>query len=178
MHAIGRDYFNFHFLVHSWNDSSNKGVSRRDDNNQVMPELGFSVSMIPQGTVSGFVLRIHCGCYSPWAPNCCSLAFPREGEIVDRLIWESNLVRLAKTIVQNWHPEYGVITSHQCSDLLSPTSFEQEVGWITYLPKQFGEIPPLSNYIKIEEAGDGHLLIINKERFSARTPAMWRPYSA
>ena len=166
-----RNKFRLPFPCRKLEQFLQKGVNRREDNKTIILDLGFAVSLLPEGPFSGLILRIRCGCYSPWVANCCSLTFPREGETADRMICVTNLVRLAKTIIQNWQPEYGVITSHQCSELLSPTSFDREVGWITYLPKRYSQIPPSSPTFLVEKVEDGHLITINTERFSVENPS-------
>lgn len=146
------------------------GVNRRDDNQEIIPELGFSVTLLPEKLASGFRFSICCGGYSPWVNNTCSIRFSNEGEVTDRLLQIPKLVQFAKTIIRNWQPEHGVITSHQCSDLLSPPSFDKEVGWVTYLSERYGKIPPMPPAVEVEKLENGHLVILSREHFSVRNP--------
>jgi hypothetical protein len=148
-----------------------KNVNRKDIGGAVIPELGFAVSLIAETQFSGFVLRVRCGGFSPWTSNCCSIEFPTQGEDAERILQIPSLVRIANAVIRNWHPQHGVITSHQCSKHVPPESFFKEVGWITYLSRQYGKLPKIPSRIEVEVIEGGHLIITTRERFSCGNPA-------
>src|SRR5947209_4424038 len=57
-----------------------RGVNRRDIGREVIPELGYSISLWSGHRDDGaFDLRIHCGCYSQWVGNNVTVGLPSEG---------------------------------------------------------------------------------------------------
>ncbi len=147
-----------------------EGVNRKDIGNEIMPDLGFSVSLLADEDGTPMTLGVHCGVYSPWNRNVCSIVFPAEGEVADRVLQASVLVLLAKLVVRNWKPDYGVITSHQCSKLISPKSFETEAGWITYLSPKSQNLTSIPAPAVIERLDHGQLIISTNQRFSSKNP--------
>ena len=148
-----------------------KGVNKTDIGRHVIPELGFAVSLVPTAQFSDIVFRVNCGGYSPWNSNCCSIELPREGDVAERIVQASKLTQIARAVVHSWQPLHGVITSHQCSKIISPENPLRENGWITYLSEQYGDLPRFSSPVEVEKLENGHLIVLTGERFSCGNAA-------
>ena len=147
-----------------------EGVNRKDIGNEIMPDLGFSVSLLAAEDDTAMTLGMHCGVYSHWNRNVCSIVFPTDGKVADRILQTSVLTAIAKAVVRNWEPEYGVITSHHCSKLTSPKSFETEAGWVTYLSPNSPKLPAIPKPAMVESVDHGELVISTNDRFSSGNP--------
>ena len=145
-----------------------EGVNRKDIGKAVIPELGYSVTLIFDSDDSFITLRINCGVYSPWVTNVCAIEFPTKGRTADRILQSDTMIRIAKSTINSWNPDHGVITSHQCSDLLSPKTSLSEAGWVTYLSGKHRRLSEAPKQLRIEDVGDGRLFIATSERFSSR----------
>ena len=59
----------------------------------------------------------------------------------------------------------------ELSDLVEQPRWEVRVGWLTYLSKRLGRLPPLPAPVRIEPVGElGWLLILSEEPLSAGNP--------
>ena len=84
--------------------------NRRDDNREVITELGFSLYLwSPRGDEEAFGLSLHCGCYSQWVGNNVTMTFPGEGPNSFANVRES-AERLFDALVMLWKPELGILT--------------------------------------------------------------------
>jgi hypothetical protein len=143
-----------------------KGVNLTDIGKKVIPELGYSVSLLCGEENAILPLWMSCGVYSPWNYNNCSFQFPPEGVIVSRILHVSALMRIAKSLINCWDPDHGVITTYRCSELLAPKGFEWEVGWITYLSPKYKRVSRLPPHAHLEFVDGGQLIILTDGRFS------------
>jgi len=76
-------------------------------------------------------------------------------------------------MVLAWEPEWGVATSinhrDRSSEFADPGTF---VGWVTYLARHRGTVPPLPEPVRAEDVeGKGTLIVLTPERFTASNPA-------
>jgi hypothetical protein len=144
-----------------------EGINRKDIGGEEIPELGFAASFQAGEDTPGVTLRINCSVYSAWVNNTCTMTFPRGGETVDRILDVPILTGIAKAVILSWQPDHGVITSHECSSILSPQSFYSEAGWMTYLSAKYTELSAMPREAVIDVIGDGRLIIATMERFSS-----------
>jgi hypothetical protein len=86
-----------------------QGVNRGDLDNEVIPELGYSLSLHTGGANEGYVsLRIYCGCYSPWVGNNLVLMLPASGpHSLEQAQEEARL--LFENLVSVWQPDQGIL---------------------------------------------------------------------
>lgn len=84
--------------------------NRRDDNHEVIEELGFSFyAWSPRGNEEAFGLSIHCGCYSKWVGNNVTITLPGEGpDSLTELAQRGT--RLFDALIGLWKPEQGILT--------------------------------------------------------------------
>ncbi|MGZ3461557.1 MAG: Imm52 family immunity protein, partial [Archangium sp.] len=56
-------------------------------------------------------------------------------------------------------------------DLVEKRGFEVRVGWLTYLSRRLGTVPPLPAPVRIEPVGSlGWLLVLSPEPMTAHNP--------
>jgi hypothetical protein len=74
-------------------------------------------------------------------------------------------------MVTAWDPDFAVATSDQMRDLVQRREREVDVGWLTYLSRRLGTVPPLPAPVRIEPVGAlGWLLILSPEPMTASNP--------
>ncbi len=86
-----------------------RGVNRRDDNRQVIQELGYSLGLWSgRPDDESFGLTIHCGSYSKWVGNNVTLNLPPAGphSLVQA---RAQAERLFEALVSVWHPEQAIL---------------------------------------------------------------------
>jgi hypothetical protein len=82
------------------------------------------------------------------------------------------MTEVMRAMALAWEPDCGVATS----DLHRDTAWQRPqigtfTGWITYLSRQRGTVPPLPAPVRIEPVEDkGTLVILTPERFTASNP--------
>lgn len=86
-----------------------RGVNRRDDNRQVIPELGYSMgSWSGRSDDESFGLMIHCGSYSEWVGNNVVITLPRVGpHSLDEAREEAET--LFDDLVELWKPDQAIL---------------------------------------------------------------------
>ena len=117
-------------------------------------------------------LHLTCGGSSPWGPpNACWLDPPWEGEVRKRLLQAPVLARILTTMATTWDPDYGIASSTEMVDLVKQRKWEVRVGWLTYLSRRLGTLPPLPAPVRIEPVGtSGWLLVLSSEPMTAHDP--------
>nr|WP_224361706.1 immunity 52 family protein [Hyalangium versicolor] len=76
-----------------------------------------------------------------------------------------------RALASAWDPDWGVAISHDHRDIIDQKSPEVWIGWVTYLSRRLGRVPPLPAPVRIEPVEDkGALVILTPERFTASNP--------
>ncbi|MFL5347277.1 MAG: Imm52 family immunity protein [Hyalangium sp.] len=146
----------------------------RDTRRQPMEDLGFSVWLWNgrQGGNDAW-LRTSCGGYSEWVGNNCILEAPDEGPGSERVLTMPIQVAALRAIAAAWDPDWGISTSYALQDVMAKKGDERDwrVGWITYISRRLGRVPPLPAPVRIEPVEElGTLVIVTPEFFSAFNP--------
>jgi hypothetical protein len=144
----------------------------RDDRRQPMEDLGFRVSLWNghQGGNHAF-LSIGCGGYWEQVSNRCVLTPPDEGPGSERVLTTPVQVESLRALATAWEPDWGVGMSRAHRDIIKEKCPGVLVGWVTYLSRRLGRVPPLPAPVRIEPVEDkGTLIILTPERFTASNP--------
>jgi Immunity protein 52 len=148
-------------------------VNRTDGDGSVIEELGFRLwSWNEEPDYDDARLSVHCGCYSPWVPNNCVLNLPHTGPNARRVLTGPVVTEVLRCMALAWEPDWGVAMSHDHRNLL-PEDEDPEVlvGWVTYLSRRRGPVPPLPAPVRVESIADrGTLITLTSERFTASNP--------
>ena len=122
----------------------------------------------------GGMVNLTCGDASGAYPNCCLLYLPRpdvepEGA---RVVAAPVLVNVLRAMVLAWEPLFGVIATDEFRNALRPKRDPRGfTGWLTYLSRTRGEVPPLPPPVRSEAVEDkGTLIVLAPERLSASNP--------
>ncbi|RYZ14519.1 MAG: hypothetical protein EOO70_07610 [Myxococcaceae bacterium] len=115
---------------------------------------------------------MYCGGYAEAAPNSCFLSLPNEGANAERLFSASVLTNIVRSMAVAWEPDWVAAMSRTHRDLDDPEGkADLWLGWVTYLARQRGTVPPLPAPARIEPVEDkGMLIILTPERFTAANP--------
>jgi hypothetical protein len=157
--------------VEEWEQLFLRGRNRTDVGKKVIEELGFR-EYVWNAKKERTRLGFHCGGYSPWGgPNSCVLESPHEGAARERLLRAPVLAEVLTSMATAWDPDFAVATSDEMLDLIQKRKREVRVGWLTYLSRRLGTLPPLPAPVRIEPVGTlGWLLILSPEPMTARNP--------
>ena len=138
-------------------------------------DLGFSVAgwngAGSDSDACGF--NFHCGGGSQWVQNTCVFTLPRQGLAAARLLTAPTLRGLLRSMASAWEPDWGVVMSDELRKLLKPRGAKggPYVGWVTYLARHRGAVPPLPEPVSVETVGDqGTLIVLTPERFTVTRP--------
>jgi len=117
-------------------------------------------------------LQILCGCYSEAVSNACVLTLPITGPEAERVRALPVLAGAVRSMAMTWDPDWAVATSDSFRRLMrEPSKSSAFVGWVTYLSRRRGTVPPLPAPVRIEPVEDkGTLIILTPERLTARNP--------
>lgn len=120
-------------------------------------------------------LEITCGSYAEGISNCCVLVLPTPGlsSIAEQVLTPSVLTGAMRAMALAWEPDWSVAISDQHRDLMKPLRAPGApyVGWVTYLSRHLGTVPPLPAPVRIEPVEDrGTLIILTPERFTVTNP--------
>jgi hypothetical protein len=148
-----------------------RGRARTDVDKEVIEDLGFSQIMW-NAKEEATDLHLSCGGYSPWGgPNSCLLKPPRQGAARERLLRTPVLIEVLTLMATAWDPDFAMATSGEMVDLVEKRGFEVRVGWLTYLSRRLGTVPPLPAPVRIEPVGAlGWLLVLSPEPMTASNP--------
>jgi len=116
-------------------------------------------------------VSFHCGAYSRRAVNTCVIDPPDEGPVRERILSAPVLAEVLTCVATAWDPDFAMATSGQMLDLVEKRKWEVRVGWLTYLSRRLGKLPPLPAPVRIEPVGTlGWLLVLSPERMTASNP--------
>ena len=148
-----------------------KGRNRTDVGREVIEDLGFR-QMVWNAKKEATKLHFSCGKYSPWGgPNLCLLYPPRQGAVRERLLRVPVLAEVLTCMATAWDPDFAMVGSSQMVDLVEKDGFEVRMGWLTYLSRRLGRLPPLPAPVRIEPVGTlGWLLTLSPEPMTAGNP--------
>jgi immunity protein 52 of polymorphic toxin system len=144
----------------------------RDSRRKPMDEAGFSFGLWngEQGGNDAW-LDIYCGEYSKWVGNSCLLKAPYEGPGSERVLTASFQAQALRALATAWDPDWGVGISSAHRNIIEKKFPEVKVGWVTYLSRRQGRVPPLPAPVRIEPVEElGALVILTSERFTVSNP--------
>jgi hypothetical protein len=117
---------------------------------------------------------MHCGSWSQFpAANSCVLDLPTEGADADRVLTAPVLTNIVRSMAVAWEPDWAVAMSHTHRVAVDAEEGIANIwlGWVTYLARHLGTVPPLPAPVRIERVEDkGTLIILTPERFTAANP--------
>jgi hypothetical protein len=147
----------------------------RRGKDRTFDDLGFSVAgwngASDEEDACGFLIA--CGGDSEWVNNRCVFTLPGRGPNADRVLTTPVLGGLVRSMALAWEPDWGVAMSEPHRDLVKPGRAKGApyVGWVTYLARHRGTVPPLPAPVRVEQVEDlGSLIILTPERFTASHP--------
>jgi hypothetical protein len=123
-----------------------------------------------EGHGSGVTLI--CGSNSPPPPNNCRLYLPDQQPNADRVLTVPLLEEVLRALVLAWEPDWATVFSDEFRATLSETGkWGTFVGWVTYVSRRRGEVPPLPEPVRVEPVEDkGTLIILTPERLTITNP--------
>lgn len=139
------------------------GRNRRDDDNSVMEELGFSARLW-NAKRYGAVLGVVCGTFSKWVSNAVSIEFPEaeDGAIGLYRPQVSRAVMVA--LAECWEPDWATLVSPALRRLQQAPPRGPVIGWMAYLSSardiDAGRLP---DGVIAERLADGTLLTIGPD---------------
>ena len=156
--------------VAQWEQLFLRGMLRSDVDNTVIEEFGFR-EFVWNAKKERTRVEVRCGGYSPGATNSCLLSPPEEGVVRERLLRAAVLTEVLTSVVLAWDPDYAMASSSEMVDLIQKRKREVRVGWLTYLSRRLGRLPPLPAPVRIEPVGElGWLLVLSPEAMTASNP--------
>jgi hypothetical protein len=146
----------------------------RRGKDRVFEDLGFRINAWNGGEddeASSFYAR--CGGYSQHVHNVCMFQLPTRGSVAERVLTAPALAGLVRAMAMAWEPAWAIAMSNPHRELMDAKLGKPEiwVGWVTYLARSRGSVPPLPAPVRVEPVEDkGTLLVLTPERFSASNP--------
>jgi hypothetical protein len=81
------------------------------------------------------------------------------------------LAEVLTSVATAWDPDFAMASSTEMVDLVEKGRREVRVGWLTYLSRRRGRLPPLPAPVLIEPVGQlGWLLVLSPEPMTASNP--------
>ncbi|NVJ04378.1 immunity 52 family protein [Myxococcus sp. AM001] len=114
-----------------------------------------------------------CGGCSARVNNYWLFDLPIQGAVASRVLTGPVLSKLLRATAVAWEPDWGVAMSHAHRNIAEPRRAAKSpyVGWVTYLARHRGPVPPLPAPVRIEQVEDkGTIIILTPERFTASNP--------
>ena len=145
---------------------------RTDGKKKVIEDLGFNENFWNAKKERARIL-LHCGDYSSFGniSNSCIFHPPTEGKVHERVLRVSVLADVLTSMVKAWHPGFALVTSDEMREVIPRGRGEVRVGWLTYLSRRLGPVPPLPAPVRVEPVGSlGSLLILSPEPMTASNP--------
>jgi hypothetical protein len=153
-----------------WEQLFLRGRIRTDVDNEVIEELGF-MAAVWNAKKGRTRVEFNCGGYSPGGLNSCLLDPPEEGPVRERLLSAPVLSELLTSMATAWEPDFAMVSSSEMVDLIQKRKWEVRVGWLTYLSRRLGTVPPLPAPVRIEPVSElGWLLTLSPEPMTASNP--------
>lgn len=139
-----------------------------------MPEHGFCLGGW-NGEQQGHATSFHffCGSSSVVSGDTCVLDLPHRGPVAERVLTAPMMTEVLRAMVLAWEPDNGVATSDGHRDHIAPGKQPDVlVGWVTYLSRRRGQVPPLPEPVRVEPVGElGSLIVLTPERLIGSNPA-------
>jgi hypothetical protein len=86
----------------------------------------------------------------------------------ERLLRVPVLTEVLTSMATAWDPDFAMASSSEMVDLVEKKGGEVRVGWLTYLSRRLGTLPPLPAPVRIEPVGAlGWLLVLSPEPMTA-----------
>lgn len=149
-----------------------RGVNR-EPGGPAIEDLGLTVEAYNDGSGQDFAhVRMHVGSYAEGMSNACVLSLPSKGEGAERILTSSMLTEVVRGMALAWEPDWAVAMSEAHRDMDDEDgSVEVWTGWVTYLARHRGTVPPLPAPVRIEPMEDrGTLIVLTPERFTISNP--------
>ncbi|HEX8824708.1 MAG TPA: immunity 52 family protein [Archangium sp.] len=120
----------------------------------------------------GGMVLLRCGADAEVVPNSVILYFPTREPGRERMLTVPVLTGVMRALVLAWEPDWAVIVSGSFRDALREEGDGRcFAGWLTYLSRRRGEVPPLPAPVRVEPMEDkGTLVLLTPERLSASNP--------
>jgi hypothetical protein len=120
----------------------------------------------------GGMVSLTCGACSEFYSNVCLLYMPHEGPEKERVLMEPVLTEVMRALVLAWEPDDGGIISEGYQELRNQPVGIPHMGWLMYLSRRRGAVPPLPEPVRVEPVEDkGTLVVLTPERFTVHNPA-------
>jgi hypothetical protein len=149
-----------------------RGVNR-EKGGPAIERLGFRFSFDNGESGEGYAsLRINGGMYSEAVSNHCLLSLPSKGSAAARLLRTPVLTNVVRCRVRSWAPDWALAgSSAYRMQYREPDTAPFSLGWMTYLSRRIGSVPPLPAPVRIEPVEDrGTLIVLTPERFTVANP--------
>ncbi|MGE6763835.1 immunity 52 family protein [Corallococcus interemptor] len=147
--------------------------ANREKGGPAIEQLGFTFWFGNGGARGEDVdLRITCGDYGGATPNSCVMTLPSIGANTEQLITAPVLTSVVRSMALAWEPDWATATSWEHRAAMAETPIAGGfVGWVTYLPRRRGSVPPLPAPLRIEPVENrGALIVLTPERLTASNP--------
>ncbi|KFA89282.1 immunity 52 family protein [Archangium violaceum] len=119
----------------------------------------------------GGMVTLSCGSAVTPPPNNCLLHLPSEESGAGRVLTTHVLIQVLRAMVLAWEPADGGVFSKAYQDLRDEPASKPYTGWLMYLSRNRGEVPPLPEPVRVESVEDkGTLIILTPERFTVNNP--------
>jgi len=120
----------------------------------------------------GGMVMLSCGSAVAPPPNACLVDLPYDGPEEQRVLTAPVLTKVMRALVLAWEPDWGGVISHAYRDLRDEPVGPPYTGWLMYLARKRGAVPPLPEPVRVEPVEDkGTLVILTPERFTVDNPA-------
>lgn len=154
-----------------WEQLFLRGRNRTDMGKEIIEDLGFR-QHVWNAKREQTRVELHCGEYSPWgAGNTCLIYPPEEGPVQQRILSAPVLAEVLTSVATAWDPDYAMAGTIEMVRLVRKRKREVKVGWLTYLSRRLGRLPPLPAPVRIESVGTlGWLLVLSPEPMTESNP--------
>lgn len=130
-----------------------------------------STAQFSDATMTNF----SCGHASRFTPNVCVLnpPIPSGSLMSERIVSAWTMAQVLRAMALAWEPDRGLIMSETYRDQFWPDTLPPVlVGWVTYLSRRRGTVPPLPAPVLVEPVENlGTLITLTPERFTVDNPA-------
>jgi hypothetical protein len=145
----------------------------RSDDGVPMEGAGFDLALWNGGS-GGNDVRLHLSCGSDlkWLMNASLVEPASDGSRAEQALTSSVMTEVLRAMARAWDPDWGVAMSHAHQELTEERGkVDVLVGWVTYLSRRLGAVPPLPMPVRVELVEEqGALIILTPERFTASNP--------
>jgi len=153
-----------------WEQLFQRGRLRTDVSKKVIEEFGFR-EYVWNSKKERTRLEFNCGGYSLGSFNTCLFYPPHEGPVRERILSAPVLAEVLTCVATAWDPDFAIASSSEMVRLVEKREYEVRVGWLTYLSRRLGTLPPLPAPVRIEPVGAlGWLLVLSPEPMTASNP--------